>query len=257
MRMLVPREETFCYDGSLEGFLCAVFDAYALRCRPRRICPADQVQLALGQEVRDVATDLAHAERVRAGLVRRGGRRAFDQAELAFLSDAEGREGALLAFVEKVMDEGKGALSDLADPCVARVGALATEVLNEREHMYQFLRFEELEGGIYYARINPRCRVLPLLMGHFVERFNTQPFIIYDEVHRLAGAYDLKGTCLVRVDGLEVPERTACEREFQQLWKRFYDSVSNEQRFNPDLRRSFVPQRLWRNLTEFRALLDS
>lgn len=33
-------------------------------------------------------------------------------------------------------------------------------------------------------------------------------------------------------------------------WKRFYDAVSIKDRYNPELQRSFMPKRLWGNITE-------
>ena len=59
--------------------------------------------------------------------------------------------------------------------------------------MRQFVRFQHLAGegaDVWFARVNPKASVVPLIMDHFVERLGVQPFIIYDEVHHLAGVYD-------------------------------------------------------------------
>lgn len=246
-----------CHDGTLEGFLSCVFGAYALRSWPQDICESRLACARLGQEVRDVKTDLARAGRVRDGLIRRAGIRSYRQVMTAFLSDREGREMVLFAYIVKVMDEGRAALSDLASPCVARTRELVVSVMNEREKMFQFLRFEELEGGVYFARVNPRANVVPIMLGHFVERFNTQPFVIYDENHQLAGVWDGRRRSLVLTDGLAVPEKTEDEAAYQRLWKVFYDSVANEQRYDPDLRRSFMPKRFWKNMPEMRAAVEA
>lgn len=252
MSKLAPSNATFCYDGSLEGFLSAVFDAYAYHCHPACICPGGAVQLGLSQALVDVATDLAHAERVRVGICSHAGVAAYRKVKTGFLSDEEGREDALFSYIVAAMEQGHRVHGNLVLPCVAAVERLAGAVLNERERMYQFLRFEELEGGVFFARINPNANVVPLMMGHFAERFSSRPFVIYDEVHGLAGVC-CEGECtMVVTDQLTVPDRSADEAAFQALWKRFYDAVSNEQRYNPDLRRSLVPKRLWRNMTEFK-----
>lgn len=256
MSRLDPVNLMLCHDGTLEGFLSCVFDAYALHSWPRDICEARLAVPRLGQTVRDVRTDLVHAGRVRDGLARRAGMRAYRQVLTAFLSDREGREMTLFAYIAKAMEEGEDVLSDLACPCVAGTRALVASVMNEREKMFQFLRFEELRGGLYFAHVNPRANVVPIMLGHFVERFNTQPFVIYDETHRLAGVWNGRARSLVLTDGLEVPARTEDEREYQRLWKTFYDSVSNEQRYDPDLRRSFMPKRFWKNMPEMRAAVE-
>lgn len=256
MTKLALRNMVLCYDGSLEGFLCAVFDAYALRCHPEQICAGEHVQMRMGSELVEVRTDKSHAERVRVGLTSHAGVEAYRTVKTAFLSDEEGREDVLFSYIVRAMERGHRVHGDMTVPCVSQARELVTQVLNERERMYQFLRFEKLEGDVYFARINPRACVLPIMMEHFVQRFNTQAFVIYDEVHRLAGVHSNGQSTLVIVDDIALPARAADEHAYQLLWKRFYDAVSNEQRYNPDLRRALVPKRLWRNITEFKLAAE-
>ena len=90
--MFLPQANLLLYyDGSFEGFLCAVFDAYALHCTPADVAPGVDVQPQLGQQVREVATDLSHAERVKLGLVKHGGVNAYEKVKTAFLADVPGR----------------------------------------------------------------------------------------------------------------------------------------------------------------------
>lgn len=150
------------------------------------------------------------------------------------------------------------ALSDITHPAVEPLFRVARAVDQECEHMRQFIRFEHLTGDgteVWFARCNPRDSVVPLIMGHFVERFNVQPFIIYDENHDVAGVYDGDTWFLVRTDDpatslLDVPARSSEEEDMQRAWRRFYCTVAVEARYNPELRRHFMPKRFWRNLTE-------
>ena len=57
---------------------------------------------------------------------------------------------------------------------------------------------------------------------------------------------------LVRTDGISQPERAQEETSMQDAWKRFYKALSVESRYNPELRRQFIPKRLWDNITELR-----
>lgn len=255
MSRLEPRDLMLCHDGSLEGFFSCVFEAYVLHSYPQDICAERLAMPRLGQEVRTVQTDRCHAQRVRAGLVKRAGARVFRQVMTAFLSDEPGREMALFGYIVRAMERGSIVSSELSVPCVAETRRLVISVMNERERVFQFLRFEEVEGGVFLARIAPKANVIPISMGHFVERFNTQPFIIYDESHRLAGTWDGKRRSLVLAEGLSMPEKTQDEQRYQHLWKVFYDSISNEQRYNPELRVSLMPKRFWANMPEMRAAL--
>ena len=36
----------------------------------------------------------------------------------------------------------------------------------------------------------------------------------------------------------------------KDAWKRFYRTIAVESRYNPELRRQFMPKRLWKNITE-------
>ena len=60
---------------------------------------------------------------------------------------------------------------------------------------------------------------------------------------------------LVKTDALNLPDRAADERTMQQAWKRFYKTVAVESRYNPELRRQFMPKRLWENITEMQEEL--
>ena len=141
-------------------------------------------------------------------------------------------------------------LDDIANPVVAEVAHLARRAVNECERMRQFIRFSRLEGGVWFARCNPNASVVPLIMGHFAARLNVQPFIIFDEKHLVAGVYDGCRWQLVHGAELDLPAVDARDAQMQEAWKRFYDALAVDARYNPELRRHFMPMRLWGNLCE-------
>lgn len=260
----------YVYDGSLEGLLSAVFAAYERHENPNDVEPESRLQPRLGQYVYEVPTNLEHATRVRNGLRRSCGNAVFEAVLYASLSDDPHAGTAAYRFVRYAMDVHRkqfgrrySAFSNAAHPDVAPICHLKRHVGCEKEHMLQFIRFEELEGGLWFARCNPNASVVPLVMDHFAARFNTQPFIIFDEVHELAGVYTGADWRLVKPEGpeLQLPDKAAGEAAMQRAWRRFYQAVSVESRYNPELRRQFMPKRLWKNLTEMQtdpsALVDS
>ncbi|MEI3230055.1 MAG: TIGR03915 family putative DNA repair protein [Gordonibacter pamelaeae] len=274
----------YAYDGTLEGLLSAVFEAYERREDPQDVTAQAALQPRLGQTVRFVETDVERAVRVQRGIKRVCGHAAYDAVMRASLSDEPDAGTVVYRFVRYAMaakrphdctgcrrrgscsgpmassrptdslgcsGKARGSvLNDLAHPAVEPLHRLVRSVGNERHHMVQFLRFEHLENGVWLARCNPKASVVPLLMDWFAGRFNTQPFIIYDEVHRLAGVYEGHDWYLVRTDELDVPDRAAEEGLMQAAWKRFYRTVAVEARYNPELRRQFMPKRLWKNILE-------
>ena len=274
----------YVYDGSLEGLLSAVFEAYARREEPQDIAPETVLQPRLAQAVRFVETDVERAVRVQRGIKRTCGAAAYDAVMRASLSDDPQAGTIVYRFVRYAMAANRphdcsgcrkrgscsgpmgtsrptdslgcsgkargSVLNDLAHPAVEPLHRLVRAVGNERHRMVQFLRFEHLENGVWLARCNPTASVVPLLMDWFAGRCNTQPCIIYDEVHHLAGVYEGRDWYLVRTDELNVPDRAADERLMQAAWKRFYRTVAVEARYNPELRRQFMPKRLWKNILE-------
>ena len=254
----LPLEDVaYLYDDTLEGLLSAVFLAYERHEVPLDVVPSERFEPRLGQSAIAVETDFARAERVRRGVVRICGRRAFTAIMRASTCDDPDTGTIIYRFVRYAMARPSNRhshpiLDELTTPEVVDLHRLEKHAINECEKMRQFVRFSHLENGIWFARVNPNASVVPLVMGHFTGRFNDQPFIIYDEAHEIAGVYDGFTWELVRGQAANVPEATARDRQIQDAWKRFYDVLSIDARYNPELRRHFMPVRFWKNLTEMR-----
>ena len=60
----------YLYDGTFEGLMTAIFEAYAHRPMPSAIAQADGFQPQFGQQAREIATDEIKAGRVVAGIRR-------------------------------------------------------------------------------------------------------------------------------------------------------------------------------------------
>lgn len=148
-------------------------------------------------------------------------------------------------------------LNQLTHPAVGPLVSLARSVSNEQERMRQFVRFQHMQGGIWFGLCNPKASVVPLLMHWFAERFDTQSFVLYDENHHLAGIYDGSDWQIVKTDKLQAPRILEEEELMQAAWRRFYDAIAIEARYNPELRQQFMPKRLWKNLPEMQPWLDA
>ena len=278
-------EVAYAYDGSLEGLLSAVFASYANHERPTDVAPAARLQPRLGQRVAHIETNMDHAARVLTGIRRACGWQAVLAVKRAACSDEPDAGTAVFRFVRYAMDEQKRrrcgdcrkrttckgvggmgpcpkqkgrAFSDITHPAVERLFQISRAMSQECEHLRQFVRFQHLAGdgqNLWFARCNPKANAVPLVMEHFVNRMSDVPFIIYDEVHGTAGVYDGGDWYLVNTaeaGDLQavLPAATADEALFSEAWRTFYRSVSIDARYNPELRRHFMPKRFWKNLTE-------
>ena len=140
--------------------------------------------------------------------------------------------------------------------------------------MKQFIRFQKAKDGTYLAVISPDHNVLPLIISHFQDRFNDQPWLIYD-AHRHYGYYysltpspSLKGGeseyRVIRVtfeDEASVPFDlnngkmnadilSDNEQLFQDLWRTYFKAICIKERMNPKKQLSDMPRRYWKYMTE-------
>lgn len=250
----------YLYDGTSEGLFSAIFDAYVNREDPEDFFGSSGFQPRIGQSLRSIETDDGKALRVKRGLIRVGGYKSYRAALNGSLSDESWAASAVYRFVRYVMDDYRAIPEDrrpslmaqLAHPQVAPVAALEREVLNEAHRMKQFLRFQQKESGLWVAVCNPKANVVPLIMEHFAGRFNTQSFAIYDEVHQVAGLAQDGRWRLVRAAMTEELADCACEELMARAWCTYYDVASIDARYHPELRRQFMPMRLWSHITEMK-----
>ena len=238
------------YDGTFDGFLTAVFEAYARRRPVKAITAREEIQMGWGQEEIFLETHLEKARRVEAGIRNKIGGTALHMVEVCFWSGEEDKDTALYRYLRAGFDLGRNIYNSLTHPHVLRVEYLYRNITREQDRVQGFTRFAEMENGVYYASIAPKNNLVPLLMPHFVDRFSIQPFLLHDTEHGLAGVYDGKGWYLVETQGLNLPNLSEREQEFRRMWKMFYDAVAVKERRNDKLRQHLMPKWYWRNLTE-------
>lgn len=276
----VYESTAFVYDGSLEGLLTAIFRAYEQKIVPQDIVRTENLQARLGQHIIEVVPDEKLALRVQKGICRRCGPVVFEAVKSTSLSGDENVGTIIYQFLRYALAKdtpadctgcrrkmkcgglctktrARSAIDEVTHPAVEPFIKANRAVHNERHLMMQFIRFEQLEGNLWFARCSPKASIIPLIMDWFVGRFNIQPFLIYDDVHNMAGVYEGKDWYLVKTDTLTLPNRSDDEVLMQQAWKRFYHTIAVESRYNPELRRQLMPKRFWGNMAEMKEDIPS
>ena len=238
------------YDGSFEGLLAAVFDSYSYSPPPQSLDTADIYQPRLGCRYQEAHADSQKAARVVAGVRRRMGELGYRKIWQAFLHDGGDKATVIYRYIRLGMREGERVHHMLTHPVVMALDKLVALTGREANFLTEFIRFSELEGHVYYSEITPEHYVLPLVMPHFAARMNTQPFLIHDKTHGVAGVYDRSGWYLVSTEDMTVPALSADEVAYRRLWKTFYDTIAIKERINPNLRRQLMPKKYWKNMTE-------
>lgn len=237
------------YDGSYEGFLCAVFRAFELRDRDAFIEPVTDDTLRWCQ-TETVCSEPEKARRVEQGLSRLSPRLP-GTVYLAWLSRHEGIDDALLRFVRLGFDRRKDPETMLYNGAAAKVMTAARRAGGEERRFLQFLRFVKALPDLYIADIEPEYDILAMIVPHFAARFPDMDFIIRDKRRRIAAVWNRREWQLVEGDerlmALPLPE----DGEIEALWRRYFKSVAILQRKNPRLQQHFVPLRFREHMTEF------
>lgn len=241
------RDVVFQYDGTFDGFLCCVFDSYVHKEFPIAFS-GDEECWSL-YEVRYVMTVPENAKRVFHNLLERS-RLAADVVRRGFLTCLPEKEIRLYAVIQKLYREGDTFLRNKADPVYYPVAKALRHLGGELEKLRGFVRFSDY-SGVLGAEITPKNRVLPLLRRHFCDRYANERFFIYDRTHRELLVYADHHSRLLPVDSLQLALPGDEEVQFRRLWKRFYETISIQERRNPRCQDSFMPKRYRGTMTEF------
>lgn len=225
------------YDGSFAGLLCCVAQSEADGALPAAITTAAGAQQTFFP-LRPVPTDRAVARQVLGRFSRAGAR--FIQK--AFLTALPEKEMPLCRVIRKAGAQGGAVLTDLRDPDVCRLTDAVRHLDNEAHLLTGFIRFEDYQG-VLVAVIAPKNRVLPLLVRHFTERYNTESFLIFDQTHQALLIHHHSRWKILSATAITLPEKDAKEKTFQAMWKVFHAAVAIGERANPRCQQTHLPKR--------------
>ena len=237
------------YDGSFAGFLTCVFEAYAHKEEPACFLTHGDGRMTLWPE-RAVDTDEQKARRVYRSLERSMGAQGKRLVTYGFLTCLEERELILWDFLRLGYERGPSVVRDLTNPRVAALGKAVGHLTNEAHLLKGFTRFSD-QDGVLAGEIQPQNRVLPLLRPHFAARYPGESLVLYDRTHREALFYQKGKWAIVPVERIELAPPRAGELDWRALWRRFYDTIAIEGRYNPKCRMTHMPKRYWGTMTEF------
>ena len=284
--------QTYVFDNTLDGLLTAVFDSFFLRQQDvTLLAEGEQLPLFAGEPHR-VVTDSEKAERVWKGLEKHLSREGLHMITLSWLSEERALNQPLFNMICKVfkphplapsprgeggafgMKERMDITQNASDADVLAVRNTCRRVLHEQLRMKQFIRFQKAKDGTYLAVVSPDHNVLPLITDHFSNRFNDQPWLIYDAKRHYGYYYSLtpnpspKGEGskykVIRVtfeDEASVPFDLSNgkmdadilsenDQLFQDLWRTYFKAICIKERMNPKKQLSDMPRRYWKYMTE-------
>lgn len=244
---------SYIYDGTFDGLLTCVFESYERKEELADISSAEEPQAVLFAP-RTVVTCQAKAERVYKSIARNISPQAQDLIRCGFLTCAPQKELLIYRFLRIGFRVGGQVMQMLTEPSIHQLNKAVRHLKTESHAFMGFVRFS-IHDDVLVAVIEPKNRVLPLIAGHFCQRFAGDTFLIYDKHHGEALMYrhdaqPEERLMMLNADEISIPEADEKEEGYRRLWKRFYDTVAIQERINPRARLSHMPKRYWAHLTE-------
>lgn len=250
-------EFAYYYDGTFAGFLCCVRDIYQYKEPPALFLLPGDDRPTLYPE-RHVDTDPALAQRVHRRLTQRLGAKGMLMVTQGFLTTLDHKERRLCQLIDLGLRVGPGVEKHLEDHNVLQVGAAIRHLQRECELLTGFVRFSDYDG-LLVAEIAPKNWVLPVLRVHFCDRLAEEPFLLFDRTHRQALVHKPDPSAnrgrglwsIVDAWDFAPPPPSQTERAYRDLWRRFYQTLAIDSRYNPKCRQTHMPKRYWGCMTEF------
>lgn len=241
---------TYVYDGSFEGILTAVFEAYYRKEEPDAILAEHGLQQDLTSSYTFIVTDAVKSDRVYASIWRNISEEALKNVYHAFLSEEPEAGTIIYNYLKLGWRMGGRVDLHLSNNTVFKIMDISRRLEHEVHKYMGFVRFRQVEGGIFYSSIRPDNNVVELLAPHFAERLSDQKWIIHDVKREIAALYNMKDWIVSEFSAGDIPGSTEEEKLFAGLWKQFFNTLEIPSRTNPKLQRQLMPRRYWDHLTE-------
>lgn len=248
----------YLYDGTFEGFLTCVHAHYYEE-KASGIFIKENYQANLLCDCRFVETDEGKAVKVYEAIEKKISRDDLRRIYRVFLSSKEDKENLLFRYILLGFKVGSGINQLHSNPVVFAVQQRENKVSYETHRIKGLARFSALRntagcGGqeILYCCFEPDHDILELVASHFADRLKNDPFIIHDKTRNKAiiaqgGSWYISG-----FTDHDLPEYGVAEMEYQDLWKKYFETIAIKERTNPRCQKNFMPVRYWKNLTELR-----
>lgn len=245
---------TLVCEDSFEGIMTAVYDGWVYMNKGYHvnIQPGTEYTPTFFSEYITIDTDFEKAEKVARSIKMKISEDAYIMVYRTCQHFENDKADAIFEFLKIGYSVGARVTKMLGNEAVMRVLELSRKVANEAHSFREFLRFKELSGNILYAKIAPKCSVIPFVAHHFQNRFPNENWIIYDEKHIVSAVHSIgKNTILIKDKNIdELIKNMEIKDGYEDLWKVFYNAIGIEARYNPKCQRNMMPIWYRKNMTE-------
>ena len=245
-------------EDSLESVFTAIYLAYEEKRNHEETCLNLTDEPILFAEDVYVVPDQEKVIKVTRSLYCIFGEEDYMSLCLALSSEDTGKAQAVYRTIVDGLSGKRRAghlFDNLSNAEVHHAFSLARAAGREMDHLRGFVRFQELENSVLYAKICPKHNLVTFLMPHFADRLPQENFMIYDEKRGVFGIHPAGKQWYLFYSGeSEVPfsvKISGEEQAYQELFQYFCHKIAIEERENLKLQRNMLPLRFRSNMTEF------
>lgn len=241
----------YIFDGSFEGLLTSIYEAYYCKNKPEEIIPEWQFIPTLLTEPVHIITDLEKSTKVYEAIKNKISKSALKLIYHVYLSELEGCCTMIYNYVRLGFKLGSEVDLHLHKDCVLGMHNTEKKVTNECHRMLGFVRFKSIDN-MFYSAIEPDHNILGLIASHFASRLPDENWIIHDFKRDLAVFYNKKEWIVTELSREKAEDFLIREENelYETLWKEFYKTIAIQDRINPGLQKRMMPARYWKHLTE-------
>lgn len=241
---------TYIYDGSFEGLLTVIYEAFYATVKPDDIKTKDDYVENFLVEKIHIKTDGDKSQKVYDAIEKKISKESLKRVFYAYLSELPNSEMLILKYLQLGFKAGPNVDLILANEDVLNIDNIYKKVGNERHRIIGLLRFKKVKNNILYAQVEPDHNIIALVAPHFKERLSSENFIIHDTKREIAIFYN-KNEWVIK--DIEVPDPFLVkdmEESYEDLWRVYFNAISIKRKTNIKLQKRNMPMRYWKNLTE-------
>lgn len=243
----------YLYDGSFEGLMTAIYEAYYSSDKPEKISSSFEYEPQIIYNTKDILTDREKSDKVLEAIRSKISSTALQRIFYVYLSSVPDSDTLIYNYIRLGFKLGNKLDMHLHNDIVLKIHKIERKVTIEAHNMLGFIRFSEIQPSLYYSSIEPDHNIISLLAPHFSKRLSSENWIIHDIKREVAAIYNCKEWVLTSLKGSEYQLITnSSDNYYELLWKEYFNTLAIEARTNPKLQCKMMPKRYWKHLTELK-----
>ncbi len=241
----------YLYDGTFDGYLTAIFYAYTAK-EISHIYKEHLYAPSFLSSCQLITSEMDKADRVYQSILSKLSFSTLENLYHLYLSEETEAETLGLNYLKLCYAHSDCINLAKNHDIIRQVDAINKRVWLEVHRFYGFVRFKEVRPMVFYAPIEPKHNILPLMMEHFKKRFSDQHFIIHDLKRKSAIIYDTQNIFLRYLTPQESNQLSKADitDAFESLFKTYYTSTTILDRMNLKQQSSYMPKRYHKHLVE-------